>query len=72
MARKDFFIVALLLGVIFIIGIFQERGVHLGTRIAQAPIPVRFVLYYGVILSLIIFGAYGAGYVPVDPIYAGF
>ena len=72
MARKDFFIVALLLGVIFVSGILQERGIHLGTRVAQAPIPVRFVLYYGVILSLIIFGAYGAGYVPVDPIYAGF
>lgn len=72
MARKDFFIVALLLGVIFVVGLLQERGVHLGARVAKAPVPLRFAVYYGVILALVIFGAYGDGYVPVDPIYAGF
>ena len=72
MSRKDFLIVAVLLGMIFVISLLQERGIHLGTRLIQAPIPVRFAVYYGVILALIIFGAYGDGYVPVDPIYAGF
>lgn len=72
MARKDFLIVALFLGAVFAVGVLQERGVRLGARVARTPVPVRFVIYYGVVLSLIIFGAYGAGYVPVDPIYAGF
>lgn len=72
MGRKDFLIVAILMGIIFLVSLMQERGVHLGTRLLESPVLVRVAVYYGVILALVIFGAYGAGYVPVDPIYAGF
>ena len=60
------------MGIIFLVSLMQERGVHLGTRLLESPVLVRVAVYYGVILALVIFGAYGAGYVPVDPIYAGF
>ena len=72
MRKKDFLLVAVFLVVLVLVGIAQERGVHLGTRLRQSPVALRVAVYYAVLLALIIFGAYGAGYVPVDPIYAGF
>ena len=33
---------------------------------------VRWVLGCALILAIVVFGAYGAGYVPVDPMYASF
>lgn len=71
-AIGDFLLVAVFLVVLVLVGIAQERGVHLGTRLRQSPVVLRVAVYYAVLLALIIFGAYGAGYVPVDPIYAGF
>ena len=53
-------------------GFGKGRYVHIGTRLRQSPVVLRVAVYYAVLLALIIFGAYGAGYVPVDPIYAGF
>ena len=72
MRKKDFLLVAVFLVVLVLVGIAQERGVRLGTRLRQSPVALRVAVYYAVLLALIIFGAYGAGYVPVDPIYAGF
>ena len=33
---------------------------------------VRWVLGCALILAIVVFGAYGTGYVPVDPMYASF
>ena len=72
MRKKDFLLVAVFLVILVLVGVAQERGVYLGTRLRQAPVVLRVSVYYAVILTWIIFGAYGAGYVSVDPIYAGF
>ena len=64
MRKKDFLLVAVFLVVLVLVGIAQERGVHLGTRLRQSPVALRVAVYYAVLLALIIFGAYGAGYVP--------
>lgn len=70
--RQDYCIVLIVLVGIFIISLLQERGVGIRAWIAKRNIAVRFLIWYVLIMSIVIFGAYGVGYVPVDPIYAAF
>lgn len=69
---KDFIIIGITLIIILIISILKEKGIQIRELIAKQNIFIRWTLYYALILFIIIFGAYGSGYVPVDPIYAGF
>lgn len=70
--RCDFLIIAVMTFVIFIISILKEKGINIRKEISNKNIVIRWIIYYALILSIIIFGAYGAGYVPVDPMYAQF
>lgn len=69
---KDFIIVGITLIIVLIISILKEKGIQVREEIAKKNIFLRWTLYYALILFIVIFGAYGTGYVPVDPIYAGF
>lgn len=57
---------------IFIVDILHEKGICIRDRIAAFKKPVRWVFWYAMILSIILTGAYGAGYTVMDMIYAGF
>ena len=69
---KDLIVVVA--GVVFVLifSILHERCISVREVIAGQKLPVRWLCYYGLILLIIIFGAYGQAYSPVDPIYAGF
>lgn len=70
--QNDFFILLVCVLIFFIIGMLQEKGIHIRESISKKNLIFQFAVYYLLIFFTIIFGAYGAGYVPVDPIYAGF
>jgi len=70
--KGDFIIIAVTLIIVFFVGILRERKVPIRDTIAKQNIVVRWVIYYAIIMFILIFGAYGAGYKPVDPIYANF
>ncbi len=70
--HQDYIIVGISLVAIFIIGLLKEKGHDIRTEISNKNIFLRWLLYYLLIFAIIIFGAYGAGYVPVDPMYADF
>lgn len=72
MDQKDYMVIGAAVVLIFIIGLLQENGIHIREAIAKRNIVVRFALYYALIMFIIIFGAYGIGYIPLDPIYADF
>ena len=58
--------------VVMIVDIIKEKRLLGDDGIQKLCLPVRWSLYYALILSVVIFGAYGIGYEPVDLIYAGF
>ena len=72
MDGHDFFITAVAVLLVFAVGTLRERGTPIRETIARQHIAVRWSVYYAAILFVVIFGAYGVGYVPVDPIYAAF
>lgn len=68
----DFVITLFSLILVCVISLLKEREVRIRQSIATKPLPVRWACYYGLILLIVIFGAYGYGYIPVDPMYANF
>lgn len=70
--RMDFLIVAVTLILVFAVGVLRERGVSVREKIASWPIVPRWAVWLALIMFLVIFGAYGSGYEPVDPMYANF
>ena len=72
MDRQDYIIVFVTLVIVLIVGIVQERGVRIREYLVGRNLAMRFAAGYALILFIVIFGAYGLGYLPVNPIYAGF
>ena len=72
MDGHDFIIVLAGTLIVLAADILKEKGICLRKKIALQKLPVRWCIYYAAIFMVIIFGAYGAGYQPVDLIYAGF
>lgn len=70
--KQDFLIVAVGVLLVFIISLMKEKGIQIREAVAAKPIVLRWALYYALILFVVVFGAYGIGYLPVPPIYAGF
>lgn len=72
MDKMDFAAVFAGTVIVLIVDVLKEKGVAIRETIAAKKLPVRWAFYYTMIFAVIIFGAYGVGYVPVDLIYAGF
>lgn len=69
---QDFLIVGITVLIVFVVSLLQERGMRIREELKKQKTAVRWAILYALILYIIIFGAYGYGYVPVDPMYANF
>ncbi len=58
--------------ILFAISMLKEKKINVRETIAAKPIVLRWSIYYAFIIAVLIFGAYGVGYLPVAPIYADF
>lgn len=58
--------------ILFVVELLQYRGKDLRAELANKPQALRWAICYALIFSVVIFGAYGAGYGAVDPIYGQF
>lgn len=51
---------------------FKERGANLERAICTKRTSVRWAIWLLLLFVVVVFGAYGYGYVPVDPMYADY
>ena len=58
--------------IVAIVDIVAEKNNSNIYEVQKLKLPVRWIVCYGLIFAVIIFGAYGVGYQQVDLIYAGF
>ena len=72
MDRFDYIIVLVVVAVVFAVGLMKEKGISPREWISQRHICIRWAIFFAMILVIVIFGAYGTGYIPIDPIYANF
>ena len=68
----DFYIVGIGAAAMLAVSILQEKGINIRESVARQYLPVRWAAYAGLILAIVVFGAYGTGYDAVDFIYAQF
>lgn len=68
----DLLIVGITTGIVLVISILQERGIAIRKTLNEKPTALRWAVWYALILFIVIFGAYGVGYTPIDPMYANF
>ena len=68
----DYLIVLFTLIILLVTAVLKEKGIQIREEVAKKPTVLRWALYYSLILFVIIFGAYGVGYIPMDPVYANF
>ena len=54
------------------VSLLHERGVAIRQTLARQPLPLRWAVYCGGMLAVMIFGAYGDNYDPAAFIYAQF
>ena len=72
LSKYDYLAIVVGFVLMVVVGLIQEKGIDIKDRIFKLPYLVKFVILMVFLFSIIIFGAYGAGYQPVDLIYAGF
>lgn len=68
----DLAVILVVVAVVFVIGVLREKGIDIREKIAQKNIVIRWAIMLLAIFAIIIFGAYGANYTPVAPMYAEF
>ena len=69
---QDYVVIIISLIFIFIMSILREKNIDVREKLSTKKTYVRWIIMYVFILIIIIFGAYGTGYEPIDPIYADF
>lgn len=68
----DFLLLIIGVVILFLVGLYKEKEHRIREELAQSNIVFRWMVYYGLIFALLIFGAYGSHYATTGFIYAQF
>lgn len=72
MDAHDFAAVGVSVLALLVVGLIRERDASPLGRLCERGETPRWALCAALVAATLVFGAYGAGYVPVDPMYAQF
>ncbi|WP_077610252.1 MBOAT family O-acyltransferase [Clostridium sp. Marseille-P2415] len=72
LSLQDFTAVLFGFLVVYAVGVIHEKGISIRGKISGWNLFARWGFLYAAILTVIILGAYGDGYLPAKLIYAGF
>ena len=70
--RKDFDLCMAGIGIVVLVSILQDRYGSVRELVEKQNLAFRWIVYFGLFLSVLIFGCYGPGYDAADFIYGGF
>lgn len=70
--QQDLWVLVVGAVVLLAVDLLHERGVSIRQALARRPLPLRWAVYCGAMLTVMIFGAYGDNYDPAAFIYAQF
>lgn len=68
----DFIAVGVSVAIVLAVSVMQEKGVNIRQRLRERGPVIHYAVILALLLYIIVIGAYGPGYTPVDPIYADF
>lgn len=60
------------IAIVLIVDVIHEKNISIRERILSLSLPIRWGFWYAMIVFVVVFGAYGAGYTMVDMIYAAY
>lgn len=69
---SDFVILGIMIVILIVVGSMQERGIRIRKTIQEQNLYFRWILYFGAIAFLVIYGIYGPGYSATEFIYKQF
>lgn len=70
--RKDFYVALFGMALMFLVDILHERGISIRAYIAEQKLLIRWIIFYGAIIALVIFGVYGPEYNAASFVYGAF
>ena len=70
--KHDFVVIIIGVIIMLIVALLKEKGKDVLSAVATGRIPLKWTIMIGLIMAIVIFGAYGPDYGAVDTIYAQF
>ena len=70
MSRAGFAVSIFFILLLFAYDFAYERGIDVRASVENKGFFLRWAVWIAIVMTVVIFGAYGIGYVPVDPMYA--
>ena len=67
-----FMVVFLAIAFLGCISHYQGKGIQIRKWVAVKPLPIRWLIYYGIIIAVLLFGAYGPGYTASAFVYMAY
>lgn len=61
-AAADWLLLGIAVLLLLVVSVLQERNISVRALIVKLPLPIRWVIYFAALFSVIIFGIYGDGY----------